>query len=469
MVWGARRGLDSPHAMRPGALVSLTRPACLPHHHRPGLKGTTRPAEGRGMLLPRMAAAPPHNPCRQMQEPRMVWGARRGLDSPHAMRPGALVALTRPACLPHRHRPGLKGTTGPAEGRGMLLPRMVATRCHPLLSLSFCHRCAWLRNLCDDGDVESNPGPSHDAPIGHPPNLPNAPGSNVTIDPLVGDAFMIAQQQSNFVNLAMSSSAQVLGPSPRLSRGRKRPVTDTTIMSESDGEAATPRHCPFPACVKSFLHGFGGWTEKKLVTTHVATVHVAAGEIPSASWLQGASRWVCGHCLRLIPEGRKCVGENCFRVKAEAHAARLPPVSHPALPMVATSSVQAPPCIAQTMSLDNANPALSDLINDILGKSRPLFRHIPRAAVAKWGIAWADVLTRLCKERTWEALRDWAMFQKITLWSPRGGPRTTKGGPRSLFAQGWTDFEQASGNHYGMSFMKASHDRTGRSGWLTHH
>ena len=51
----------------------------------------------------------------------------------------------------------------------------------------------------------------------------------------------------------------------------------------------------------------------------------------------------------------------------------------------------------------------------------------------------------------------------------RGEARTAKGGLRSLFAQGWTDFEQASGNRYGMSFMKASHDRTGRSVRLTRH
>jgi hypothetical protein len=38
-----------------------------------------------------------------------------------------------------------------------------------------------------------------------------------------------------------------------------------------------------------------------------------------------------------------------------------------------------------------------------------------------WGVAWAELQQRLCSERSWEALRDWALFQKVTLWSPRGG------------------------------------------------
>ena len=154
--------------------------------------------------------------------------------------------------------------------------------------------------------------------------------------------------------------------------------------------------------------------------THVATVHVAAGEVPSAPWLQGASRWMCGHCLRLVPEGRRCAGGNCFRVHPDAHPARLPPMARHA-PQAATSSNQAACRPVPTTSLDQPNASFSALINDILGSFRPLFRHVPRAAIAKWGIAWADVLQRLCNERTWEALRDWASFQKITLWSPRGG------------------------------------------------
>ena len=153
---------------------------------------------------------------------------------------------------------------------------------------------------------------------------------------------------------------------------------------------------------------------------HVTTVHVAAGEVPSAPWLRDARRWMCGHCLRLVPEGRKCTGENCFSVRPDTHPTRLPPM-RPRVPQSATSSNLLGPHVAPTTSLDNPNASFAALINDILGAFRPLFRHVPRATAAKWGIAWAEVLRRLCTERSWEALRDWASFQKITLWSPRGG------------------------------------------------
>jgi len=225
----------------------------------------------------------------------------------------------------------------------------------------------------------------------------------------------LANQPSHFASLATSSNA----PPPH-QRSRKRQATSSpTGSSESDAEASVQHHCPFPSCCKSFRHGFGGWNEKRVLLTHVATVHIAAGEVPSASWLLSFNRWVCGHCLRLVPQGRKCSGENCFLVRPDSQPSRLPPIAPRPQQSAAPNHLPVPVARPST-PLDTPNAAFSTLLDEILGCSRPLFRHVPRAAIAKWGIAWADVLERLCKERTWEALRNCSSFQKITLLVPKG-------------------------------------------------
>jgi hypothetical protein len=416
LVWGARVGLDSPHAMRSGALVALNRPTCLaltaslaPQRNCPGIP-LPGPAEGRGMLLPRMADAPPILKWKwgSEQEPRLVWGARVGLDLPHAMRSGALVAVNCLTCLvptasptPQRNCPGIL-LPGPTEGPGIFpwgswAGPLNATCCSPRTG-----PLAWQRNLCQDGDVESNPGPSTD----------------VTTIPDEGAAFLRANQQAPFVTLASSSNGPAAN-APRRQARKRQSTSSPNASSDSENDTSVLHHCPFAGCCKSIRQGYGGWNEKRQLLAHVATVHVAAGEIPSAAWLHSFSRWVCGHCLRLVAQGRRCMGEDCVAVRPDPHSARLPPIV-PRAQQPSTVSNQ-PLVRSPTSSLENSNAALATIINDILACSRPLFRHVPKAAGAKWGIAWATVLQRLCREQTWEALRDWALFQKITLWAPRGG------------------------------------------------
>ena len=100
----------------------------------------------------------------------MVWGARVGLDSPHAMCSGALVALTSPMAS------------------------------------------AWHHNVCVDGDVQPNPGP--------------VDNNGVPVDE--GAAFLLANQQAQFVALADSSSAQAIEGKDVGHGRRKRPAEYTT-------------------------------------------------------------------------------------------------------------------------------------------------------------------------------------------------------------------------------------------------
>ena len=109
---------------------------------------------------------------------------------------------------------------------------------------------AWQRNLCMDGDIEPNPGPSTD-PIPNPDD---------------GAAFLLAHQRSPFVTLASSSTAP---PAPEQRPRKRRAAATPNASSDSEGEELVPHYCPFPSCSKAFSHGFGGWAEKKQLVQHV--------------------------------------------------------------------------------------------------------------------------------------------------------------------------------------------------------
>ena len=153
------------------------------------------------------------------------------------------------------------------------------------------------------------------------------------------------------------------GERPSGSLAPKRPRSAAlSDLDVDDGEGRVPQttYCCFPTCPRSSRRGGRPWLSAAQVVQHVNTTHVSNGEVPSQGWLDTARRWMCGHCCRLVPTGRPCGSDDCFRVKGgivpsqwvPGQGSRLPvPGSHVARP----SSSHGPPIFA-VPSLSAASP-----------------------------------------------------------------------------------------------------------------
>ena len=174
--------------------------------------------------------------------------------------------------------------------------------------------------------------------------------------------------------------------------------------------------CPFPLCHRSTRNSSKGWTDRGALLHHVNAAHVNHGEVPGSAWLTSMDRWMCVHCLHLVPLRRTCVGggDDCFTVLANDVPSRMPPgdrpIQLPAHPAPIVCTPLATPC-----------PAMERILHDILSVHRPLLRHVPRGIVPLWGAAFANAVDALVQGQTWESLRDLMVFAKVTLHSPRGG------------------------------------------------
>ena len=203
-------------------------------------------------------------------------------------------------------------------------------------------------------------------------------------------------------------------PPPQGDKRKKRPLP-RAMANEMPGEHL----CPLPTCSRSSSRHGKGWADAAPAVQHVANTHVANGVVPSQSWLNLHGKWMCGHCLALVPVGRQCHGENCYQVAAKDLPSRWAAARH----VGAAPPIPVAPAVVPGTPLRADWPGHSTL-QDVMSLQKPLLRHIPKGALHAWGLEYARLLSNLLHHQTWESLRDVIAFPKLTLGLPhRGGAK----------------------------------------------
>ena len=149
--------------------------------------------------------------------------------------------------------------------------------------------------------------------------------SAMHLDPPVGSPGENPLTLATHVNPERGSGLTIRPPTaPRRAHGprgqdrsgdqARKPLLGDDSDSPSDSEPLDVEgrfYCPFPGCACAPPSGFPGWATRVSLVTHVANYHVAAGDMPSRSWLRQANQWVCSQCQTLHSAKRRPPRPEC--------------------------------------------------------------------------------------------------------------------------------------------------------------
>ena len=176
--------------------------------------------------------------------------------------------------------------------------------------------------------------------------------------------------------------------------------------------------------------------------THVENCHLVQGEVPPNDFLVMHERWVCPHCLLLVPQSKAC--RRCKALQGGSrkrlcfgevqHAATCSSSSSSSSSECTTTGVGNEPSVSFPI-LPTPSLATVNALKDIYWSKLGLLRHVPK----KCRVAWCDALCRafenFIQHKDVPSALLLLLLPKLVLSSPPRGGKSHQGQVSSIVAK----------------------------------